>query len=166
MNEVTIRPMHDVDWPAVSEIVAEVAEAGETYAMDVPADEAAVRAFWHDTHTVVAEVDGVVVGAAKMGPNRPAQGAHVGTASFLVSAAARGQGIGRALGEYTVWWLRNEGYRSIQFNAVVDSNRAAVRLWQSLGFRIIGTVPEAFRRPTGEYTGLHVMWLDLQSNTP
>jgi ribosomal protein S18 acetylase RimI-like enzyme len=39
----------------------------------------------------------------------------------------------------------------------VETNTAAVRLWQSLGFRIIGTVPEAFHHPTHGYVGLHVM---------
>ena len=30
----------------------------------------------------------------------------------------------------------------MQFNAVVETNAAAVHLWQDLGFAIIGTVPE------------------------
>ena len=57
---------------------------------------------------------------------------------------ARGRGVGRRLGEYVVQWHRDQGFRAIQFNAVVETNTAAVRLWQALGFRIIGTVPEAF----------------------
>ncbi len=69
---------------------------------------------------------------------------------------------GRALAEYVVDWHRRNGFRAIQFNAVVETNTAAVRLWESLGFTIIGTVPEAFRRPSGEYVGLHVMHLPLQ----
>ena len=79
-----------------------------------------------------------------MGPNRPGRGSHVGTASFMVSADARGRGVGRRLAEYVVQWHRDQGFRAIQFNAVVETNEAAVRLWQALGFRIIGTVPEAF----------------------
>jgi GNAT superfamily N-acetyltransferase len=96
-----------------------------------------------------------------MGPNRPAQGSHVGTASFIVAASARGRGLGRALAEYVVGWHREQGYRGIQFNAVVESNAAAVHLWEDFGFQVIGTVPGAFRRPSGEYVGLHVMYLDL-----
>jgi GNAT superfamily N-acetyltransferase len=160
---VLVRALAEPDWPAVHEIVVEVAAAGETYAMDVPATVAETRAFWADGHLVVAEVDGVVLATAKMGPNRPAQGSHVGTAAFMVSAAARGRGLGRALGEYAVDWHRRAGFRAIQFNAVVETNTAAVQLWQRLGFRIIGTVPQAFRRPDGTYVGLHVMLLDLAS---
>jgi GNAT superfamily N-acetyltransferase len=158
---VVVRPLVEADWPAVHDIVVEVARAGETYAMEVPADVEETRAFWTGAHRVVAEVDGVVLATAKMGPNRPAQGSHVGTASFMVSAAARGRGLGRMLGEHVVEWHRREGFRAIQFNAVVESNTAAVHLWQRLGFVVIGTVPGAFRRPDGSYVGLHVMLRDL-----
>jgi GNAT superfamily N-acetyltransferase len=79
----------------------------------------------------------------------------------MVSDAARGRGVGRALGEYVIAWHREQGFRGIQFNAVVESNVAAVRLWQSLGFEIVGTVPGAFRSPEHGYTGLHVMYLSL-----
>jgi GNAT superfamily N-acetyltransferase len=159
---MTIRPFEEADWDVVRAVVEEVAAAGETYCLPpgLPDDE--LRAFWlSDAHTVVAAVDGEVLGSAHMGPNRPAQGSHVGTASFMVSARARGRGVGRALGEYAVDWHRRHGYRGIQFNAVVETNAAAVRLWQSLGFTVVGTVPGAFRRPSGEYVGLHVMHLPL-----
>lgn len=156
-----IREQTESDWPAVLAILEEVAREGETYAMDVPESESAGRSFWSGDHLAVLEADGEVVGAAKMGANRPAQGAHVGTASFIVSSQARGQGVGRALGEYVVDWHRRRGFRGIQFNAVVDSNVAAVRLWHSLGFETIGRVPGGFRRPSGELVDLHVMYLDL-----
>ena len=160
-----IRPFEERDWPSVRAIIDEVAADGETYAIPVPADDAEARAFWmhHGGRgaVVVAEVDGGVVGSANMGPNRPAQGAHVGTASFMVAAAARGHGVGRALGEHVVAWHRDHGFRGIQFNAVVETNLSAVRLWRSLGFEVIGTVPGAFRRPDGTNVGLHVMYLPL-----
>jgi L-amino acid N-acyltransferase YncA len=158
---VLIRPYADADWPAVFAIVSEVLAAGETYASPALDDEAA-RDFWLTSqHVVVAEVDGVVLGSAKMGPNRPGQGSHIGTASFMVAGAARGQGVGRALGGHVVGWHREQGFRGIQFNAVVETNTAAVRLWHELGFETVGTVPGAFRRPDGSFVGLHVMYLAL-----
>ena len=157
-----IRAFEERDWTAVAGIIDEVLRVGETYAVDV-LDDAAAREFWLRSaeHVVVAEVDGTVVGSAKMGPNRPAQGAHIGTASFMVDARVRGAGVGRALGAWVVQWHREHDFRGIQFNAVVESNHAAVALWQSLGFSIVGTVPGAFRRPSGQYVGLHVMHLGL-----
>ena len=116
--------------------------------------------------TVVLEDDlpgagPTILGSAKMGPNRPGPGDHVGTASFMVAPQARGRGVGRRLGEYAVQWHRDQGYRAIQFNAVVETNTAAVALWQSLGFTVVGTVPEAFRSATHGLVGLHVMHLPL-----
>ncbi len=156
-----IRPFEDDDWPEFLPILQEVARAGETYAMPTDIGQAGARDFWVGDHVVTARDGGTLLGSAKMGANRPAQGAHVGTASFMVGSEARGRGVGRALAEYVVDWHRREGFRSIQFNAVVDTNIGAVRLWQALGFEIIGTVPEAFRLPSGDYAGLHVMHLSL-----
>jgi GNAT superfamily N-acetyltransferase len=99
-----------------------------------------------------------------MGPNRPARGSHIGTASFMVDADTRGKGVGRRLAEHTVQWHRDQGYRGIQFNAVVETNTAAVHLWQRLGFEIIGTVPGAFESRTHGFVGLHVMFLDLSGS--
>lgn len=167
MTDVRVRGFEPGDWPAVRAIVDEVLEAGETYAMP-HLDDAGARDFWlggsadvAGAEVVVAEVDGVVVGSAKMGPNRPAQGAHVATASFMVGSGARGRGVGRALGEHAVARLRHHGFAAVQFNAVVESNTVAVDLWRSLGFAVVGTVPGAFRLPSGELVGLHVMHLSL-----
>jgi RimJ/RimL family protein N-acetyltransferase len=49
----------------------------------------------------------------------------------------------------------------MQFNAVVETNRAAVELYERLGFRVIGTVPGAFAHPTLGRVGLHVMYCEL-----
>ncbi|MBA3416250.1 MAG: GNAT family N-acetyltransferase [Chloroflexia bacterium] len=155
-----IRPYAAADWPAVWAIFREVVAAGETYAYDPNWSAAEARAVWVERPpgaTVVACLDGRVVGTAKMGPNRPGPGSHVATASFMVAGAARGRGVGRALGEHALAWARGQGYAAMQFNAVVETNHAAVRLWRALGFRIVGTVPEAFQHPTRGHVGLHVM---------
>jgi L-amino acid N-acyltransferase YncA len=159
-TSVAIRPYEVGDWPAVWAIFHSVAAAGETYAYDPAWLEEQARDVWVEAppgHTVVACVGARVLGTAKMGPNRPGPGAHVATASFMVADEARGRGVGRALGEYALAWARAQGYAALQFNAVVETNVAAVHLWQALGFRIIGTVPEAFAHPTHGRVGLHIM---------
>ena len=152
------------DWPHVWPFFADIVAAGETYAypLDLTSEEA--RDLWTmrpPGRTVVLEDDGVILGSATMGPNRPGRGAHVGTASFMVAPAGRGQGVGRSLGEHVVQWHRDAGFAAIQFNAVVETNTVAVRLWQSLGFEIVGTVPGAFESATHGRVGLHVMHLAL-----
>lgn len=163
---VSIREALLDDWPAIHPIFDAVVGAGETYAYPegLTSDEA--RELWFGQgRVVVAELDGGVLGTATMGSNRPGLGAHVATGSFMVGSAARGQGVGRSLGEHVVAWSREQGFRGIQFNAVVETNRTAVALWRSLGFVIIGTIPGAFAHPEHGYVGLHVMFLDLTTST-
>jgi L-amino acid N-acyltransferase YncA len=153
------------DWPAIWPTFQEIVAAGETYAYPehLTSDEA--EALWLEpppAHVVVAVDRDDVLGTARMGPNRPGRGAHVATASFMVASGARGRGVGRALGEYVLEWAAANGYRALQFNAVVETNHAAVQLWTSLGFRIIGTVPEAFDSRRHGLVGLHVMHRPLR----
>ena len=155
-----IREYIDTDWPSVWPIFREVVAAGETFAYDPNWSSEQAREVWvvaPPGRTVVACEGSRVMGTAHMGPNRPGPGSHVATASFMVAGDARGRGVGRSLGEYALSWARERGYAAMQFNAVVESNHAAVRLWQALGFRVIGTVPEAFEHPTLGRVGLHVM---------
>jgi GNAT superfamily N-acetyltransferase len=161
---VEIREATEADWPAVFSIFDAIVRAGRTYAYPAGLSSDEARALWMEPPPgrAVVAVDGErVLGTAKMGPNRPGRGAHVATASFMVDPAAQGRGVGRALGEHVVAWAREAGYRAIQFNAVVETNTGAVRLWQSLGFRILTTVPGAFDHPEHGYVGLHVMHLEL-----
>ncbi len=159
-----IRPASDGDWPAIWPFFSAIVEAGETYAYpdDLTADTA--QALWLEPPPGIAFVacDGdVVLGSAKSGPNRPGRGAHVATASFMVDPAHGGRGLGRALAEHVLAWARAEGYRSMQFNAVVETNQSAVALWKALGFSVVGTVPEAFDHRTRGLVGLHVMYRTL-----
>jgi len=157
---VRIREYTDADWQSVWPIFREVVTAGDTFAYDPGWSSGEAREVWVKDApglTVVACDGPRVLGTAHMGPNRPGPGSHVSTASFMVSGAARCRGTGRALGEYALSWALEQGYAAMQFNAVVESNRAAVGLWRALGFEIVGTVPEAFEHPTLGRVGLHVM---------
>jgi L-amino acid N-acyltransferase YncA len=158
---VEIREATAADWPHIYPFFARIVAAGETYAYpeDLTSDEAA--ALWMERppgHTVVAVEGDIILGSAKMGPNRPGRGAHLATGSFMVDPVASGRGVGRALGTYLIEWAGAQGYHGIQFNAVVETNAPAVHLWQALGFEIIGTVPEAFRHSSEGLVGLHVMY--------
>ena len=159
-----IRPATEDDWPRIWPFFREIVRAGETYAFPENLTLETGRGWWMEQPpglTVVLEEGGRVLGTAKMGPNRPSRGDHVGTASFMVDPAAAGQGVGRSLAAYVVDWHREHGYAGIQFNAVVETNAAAVHLWQSVGFQIVGTVPGAFRSAAHGRVGLHVMYLPL-----
>lgn len=162
-----IREATDVDWRDIYPFFRSIVDAGATYAYPAGLSSNEARELWMESPpglTVVAENEDRIVASAKMGPNRPGRGAHVATASFMVDPDQQGLGAGRALGEYMVQWARDEGYHAIQFNAVVESNTAAVHLWQSLGFAILATVPEAFDHSALGLVGLHVMYLPLRQS--
>jgi GNAT superfamily N-acetyltransferase len=164
-----LREFDGGDWAQVWAIVRDVVRERETFAYDPAMTEAQARATWIEGppgRTVVAVGEGRVLGTAKMGPNRPGPGSHVSTASFMVAAGARGKGVGTALCRYTLDWARSAGYAGMQFNAVVESNVAAVRLYERLGFRILGTVPRAFAHPALGRVGLHLMYVEFSTARP
>ena len=140
--------------------MAGIVRAGETFswAPDLPEDE--VREIWFPPPpgaTLVAVLDGAVVGTAEFAPNHGGPAAHVANASYMVDPAHAGQGIGRALVEASLTRAADAGFRAMQFNAVVETNERAVALYLALGFTIVGTVPEAYDHPREGPVGLHVM---------
>ncbi|WP_422742768.1 GNAT family N-acetyltransferase [Micromonospora sp. WMMD754] len=160
-----IRPATAADWPLIWPFLREIVAAGETYTWPRDVTEEQARALWMAAppgRTVVAvDPDGTVLGSAKLGPNQAGPGDHVANAGFMVAPAAAGRGVGRALAAHVLAAARADGYRAMQFNAVVANNTRAVRLWRSLGFAVVGRVPEGFRHPAHGYVDLLVMYRRL-----
>ncbi|MGW1072945.1 N-acetyltransferase family protein [Streptomyces sp. NPDC002537] len=158
-----IREFQESDWPQVWGVIRDVVRERETFPYDpgMTGEEARMWVEGPPGLTVVA-VDGErVLGTAKMGANRPGPGSHVSTASFMVAADARGKGVGTALCRFAVEWAQERGYAGMQFNAVVESNHAAVELYERLGFTVLGTVPGAFMHPRLGPVGLHLMYREF-----
>jgi len=145
--------------------VEDVVRAGDTFTLDPAMTESTAREMWllpPPGRTVVATAgDGAVLGTAKMNPNQAGPGAHVASASYMVAAAHRGRGVGRALVAHTIDRAREAGYRGIQFNAVAATNRGAVALYEALGFAVVGTIPGGFCHPAAGYVDLLVMYRAL-----
>ncbi|WP_280672584.1 MULTISPECIES: GNAT family N-acetyltransferase [unclassified Kitasatospora] len=162
---MTIREADANDWPAIWPFFHTVIAAGETFTYPVDLTERQGRDLWllpAPNRTVVAlDESGTVLGTAKMNANQPGNGSHIASASYLVDPAHSHRGVGRALCEYSIAWARAAGFRAMQFNAVVETNVHAVKLYQSLGFEILGTLPEGFHHPTEGYVGLHIMYRAL-----
>lgn len=109
------------------------------------------------TGTFVATAGGKIVATAYLKPNQPGLGDHVANAGWMVSPAVAGQGIGRVLADHVIGEAQSRGYSAMQFNAVVATNERAIKLWESLGFAIVGTVPEAFRHSSEGLVSVHIM---------
>ncbi|MEO3752079.1 GNAT family N-acetyltransferase [Streptomyces sp. B6B3] len=156
-----IREANVHDWPAVWPFFHGIVAAGETFTYPPDLSREQGRDWWllsAPDRTVVAVDDaGTVLGTAKMNANQKGNGSHIASASYMVDPAHARRGVGRALCEYTLEWARAAGFRAMQFNAVVETNTHAVRLYRSLGFEVLGTLPEGFRHPVRGYVGLHIM---------
>ncbi|MCF1594683.1 GNAT family N-acetyltransferase [Streptomyces muensis] len=151
------------DWPRIWSFWHRIVAAGETYTWDPDTSEDAARALWMNPAKSVHVVEddaGVVVASAYVTPNYGGPAARIANAGFMVDPGHAGRGIGRALAEHLLVVAKAEGYRGMVFNAVVETN-PAVHLWTSLGFTILGTVPEAFDHPRHGRVGLHIMYRAL-----
>ena len=160
---MTIRPANESDREAIREIFREVIATGETYPIepDIPRERALAYWFKHNAHVCVVENNGKIVGSYTLHQNQAGGGAHVANAAFIVAKDTRGEGIGRAMGEHCLKEARRLGFRAMQFNFVVSINESAVKLWQDLGMKIVGTLPGAFRHPTRGHVDVYVMFQSL-----
>jgi L-amino acid N-acyltransferase YncA len=159
-----------VDWPSLWPIFQAVVSAGDTYMYAPAITQEEARELWMPSGAdaaarivYIARMGDQIVGTAYVRPNAPVGGPgdHVCNAGWMVAPTCRGAGVGRRFAEHVIADARARGYRAMQFNAVVSSNQHAVALWLSLGFRILGTAPGAFRHPTLGPVGVHVMWREL-----
>jgi L-amino acid N-acyltransferase YncA len=158
-----VRPATTKDRDAIWEIFHAVVAAGDTYSFDPNISRKDALAYWirSGTQTYVAEQERQIVGTYILKPNQLAGGAHVANAAFMVATDARGFGVGRAMAEHCLSEARRSSFRAMQFNFVVSTNESALRLWRNLGFKIVGTLPEAFRHPTLGYVDVYVMFRSL-----
>lgn len=181
---ISIRAATDSDRDTIWEIFREVIVASETYPIDatISRDDALAYWFQKDAHAFVAQLDCLkqstsrepapafvtlrhakqTVGSYTLHANQGGGGRHVANAAFIVAKDARGQGIGRALGEHCFEQARALGFGAMQFNFVISTNTAAVKLWQHLGMKIVGTLPGAFRHPQKGYVDVYVMFRSLE----
>ena len=159
-----IRTTTDADRDAIWKIFREVIAAGETYPLDPEISREDALAYWFQrgARVYVAEEDRHLLGSYTLHPNQSGAGAHVANAAFIVSKAARGKGIGRAMGEHCLKEARRLGFRAMQFNFVVSTNESAVKLWQKLGMKIVGTLPGAFCHPEKGYVDVYVMFQSFE----
>jgi L-amino acid N-acyltransferase YncA len=155
---ITIRDYQAADLEALLEIMNEIIRRGDALVYDTPFTLKQMAEYLDSYPTAfVATLDERTVGGYVLRANQPGRGSHVANATYLVASHARGHGIGKVLGRHSLAEARRLGFTAIQFNAVVSTNTSAIRLWQKLGFKVIGTVPQAFDLQDGRHADLHIM---------
>jgi GNAT superfamily N-acetyltransferase len=151
MNLIIREAEPEADWlTGIWPIFQEVVQTGDTFAFPPDTDEESAREYWllpapAKVFVAVNESDGAIIGTSFLKTNQPGLGGHVANAAFMVAASASGHGVGRALAEHAIAWARQANFSAMQFNFVVSTNSRAVALWKSLGFSIVGTLPQAFQ---------------------
>lgn len=168
---IEIRKATEKDKNEVWEIIKEVIASGDTYtfAPDSPKDKMIGFWFGADKQTYVAletrENDSFIpqniLGTFFIKANQPDLGSHIANAGYMVSSKSKRKGIGRKMAEFSFDEARKSGFKAMQFNFVVKSNEVAVRLWQNLGFEIIGEIPEAFHHKENGLTNALIMYRKL-----
>jgi len=137
------------DIKALWGILEPMVRQGGTYVFSLDKTKESMMDYWMEVEkvTFVVEIEGVVVGTFYLKANQEGLGDHICNAGFVVSRDMEGQGLGRWMGEYAQEVAKSRGFLAMQFNFVIQSNQKAVRLWKSLGFSVIGEIPEAYRHP-------------------
>ena len=157
---MTIREATAEDFDAIWPIFHEIVSAGETYAYDPQTTREGAFDIWmtQPHKTFVVEEAGTVVGTYYLKRNQPGLGGHVCNCGYMVSSQARGKGVATAMCEHSQRASVQLGYQAMQFNLVVSTNQGAIRLWERLGFTIVGRLPKAFRHSTEGLVDALVMY--------
>ncbi|MES2961577.1 MAG: GNAT family N-acetyltransferase [Pseudomonadota bacterium] len=151
------------DFPDIWRIFKSVISSGDTYVNRAETTAEAAYEKWMNiaAQTFVARINNQIVGAYLIKPNHVDRGSHIANASYIVDENKRGFGIGKSLALHSIATAKESGYKAMQFNFVVSTNKAAVNLWQSVGFKIIGTIPQGFNHQALGYVDAYIMFREL-----
>lgn len=160
----SIRRYRDTDWPAIWPLLHATFKTGDTYAFSPESTETEIHKAWVEVPSatyVACSADGRVLGTYILKMNQPGLGSHVCNCGYVVAPEAQGQGIASAMCEHSQREAMSMGFLAMQFNLVVSTNERAVRLWQKLGFSVVGTLPRAFRHQQLGFVDALVMYKEL-----
>lgn len=159
-----IRRYQPNDWAALWPILQATVAAGDSYAFPIDSPEAEIHKVWIETPSAVfvgLDSNEKMLGSYFIKPNQPGLGAHVCNGGYVVAAEARGLGVATEMCEHSQAEAIRMGFRAMQFNFVVETNEPAVKLWQKLGFSIVGRLPKAFNHSRLGYVDALVMFKTL-----
>lgn len=151
------------DYDRVWDIFSKVIKSGDTYVFDPQTPKSDLQKLWFadDMTTFVAEENEEISGTYIIKENQIGLGNHIANCGYMVNPETQGRGIGKKLCEHSIQYAKDKGFKGIQFNVVVSTNKIAVELWEKLGFRIIGTTPKGFRHKNSGYVDTYIMFREL-----
>lgn len=160
---IQIRLATPQDHTAIWEIFHSVIQTGDTFVFspNLNREEGLKNWIAPYIHTYVALIGSEIAGTYIMKKNQPGLGSHIANASYMVSPKHQGKGIGKLMAEHSLKEANILGFKAMQFNIVVSTNKPALNLWEKMGFNIIGTIPKGFKHQTLGYVDAHIMYQEL-----
>lgn len=155
-----IRQALETDFDGIWEIIKAVLRQGDTYPHSPTTNREEAFEYWMTTSTAtfIAVDKGEILGTYYLRPNQPDLGSHVCNGGYMVKPGARNRGIGTAMGKHSIAEARRLGFKAMQFNLVVATNKSSIRLWNKLGFDLVGTLPKAFNHKDFGFVDAFVMY--------
>ncbi|MCF6302187.1 MAG: GNAT family N-acetyltransferase [Devosiaceae bacterium] len=159
-----IRPVTSSNRDAIWQIMEPIIRAGETYALDRDMRKKDALDYWINSkqQTFIAQISDKILGTYKLGPNQLGGGRHIANYSYMTHHNSRGKGTARAMCVHSIEKAKGSGFNAMQFNFVIANNAPALRLWASLGFKTIGTIPRAFNHPHDGLVDALIMFKSLE----
>lgn len=150
---IKLRAYQNEDVKNAMDIWNQVVEDGVAFPQDHPLTLVEAQDFFNSqTYSGVAvNQNNEIVGMYILHPNNVGRCGHICNASYAVKRDCRGMHIGEKLVKDCLIKAHEKGFRILQFNAVVASNKHAIHLYERLGFTRIGSVPEGFHMQDGSY---------------
>ncbi len=165
--DITIRPYLPEDLPGMINLWNAVVETGESFPHEEKLDtQSGSQLFKSQTLSAVAARDGEIVGLYVLHPNNIGRCGHIANAAYAVKSSSRGLGIGRRLVVHSIAEAKTNGFRILQFNAVLATNIVAIQLYKKLGFTQLGLIEGGFRSPSGEYIDIIPHYIKLVEKSP
>jgi ribosomal protein S18 acetylase RimI-like enzyme len=159
-----IREYRESDWPGTWPILQETVRAGDTYTFSPHSTEDEIRKAWIDVPAktfVACDSQGRILGTYFIKANQPGLGAHVCNCGYVVAPAAQRRGVATLMCEHSQARALAMGFKAMQFNFVVSTNIGAIRLWERMGFSVVGRLPAAFNHQALGYVDALIMFKQL-----
>ncbi len=110
---------------------------------------------------VALDENEIVIGLYILHPNNVGRCGHICNASYAVKKGRRGQHVGERLVLHCMNEAKKMGFRILQFNAVVSTNKPALYLYEKLGFVQMAQIPGGFRLKDGSYEDIIPHYIEL-----
>ena len=122
------------------ELFLEIVKEGNSYPQTLPYSFTDFLSYFFpkDSKVLICKRDDEIIGGFYLKPNFSGRASHIANCGYIVKKEYRGKGLGFHLGKYSIDMAKELGYRGIIFNLVFSENKRAVKLWEKVGFKIIG----------------------------